>query len=159
MRLIKRATIPVLSLILLAAAACGPPDDPELVAIAYVRASSTGDPDTAVDMLDIGSLTSRVEEQIVVLDSSGRETFLEDSIETLLWGLFTETRPGEYAFNATPAEIDGDSAHVEVTRTTPEQVTDTITVHLRRTDDGWRVSGSSLDRLVTFVVTRLQERY
>jgi len=30
---------------------------------------------------------------------------------------------------------------------------------LRNTDDGWRVSGASLDRLVIFVIQRLTEKY
>jgi len=144
---------------LLAGAACGPPTDPEIVALTYVRATSSGDPDTAVQLLDIERLTERVEQQVVVVDSSGKENFLEDSIESMLWGLFRETRPGEYAFNATPAEIDGDTAVVPVTRTSPDETSEVIEVHLRNTEDGWRVSGGTLDPLVRVVVTRLQEKY
>ena len=145
--------------VLLVGAACGPPDDPELVALAYVRATNSGDPDTAVQLLDIEQIVSRVEEEIVVVDSSGRESFLEDSIESLLWGLFRETRPTDYIYNATPAELDGDMAQVPVTRISADETSTTVVVALRNTDDGWRVSGDSVDALVRYLVQRLQERY
>lgn len=144
---------------LAAGVACGPPNDPEIVALSYVRASSSGDPDTAVQLLDIERIVARVEREIMVVDSSGEKTFLEDSVETLLWGLFREVRPGDYVFDATPAEIDGDTARVPVTRTAADETTETIVVHLRDTEQGWRVSGESLDPLVRFVVQRLQEKY
>ena len=143
----------------LLAAACVPSGDPEVVAIQYMRAVSGGDPDTAVALLDTPRLTSRVEEEIVVLESSGRESFLEDSIETLLWGLFRETRPTDFVYDATPAKIDGNSAEVAVTKISVDGASETISVHLRNTDGGWRVSGASLDRLVTFVVQRLTDKY
>ena len=145
--------------LLVTTAACGPPVDPELVAIAYERASAGGDPDTAVNLLDTEQITSRVEEEIVVVESGGSESFLEDSIETLLWALFREIRPADFAYTATPADIDGDSAEVTVTKLSPDGVSSTVVVHLRKTDDGWRVSGASLDRLVTYSVQRLQEMY
>ena len=157
----QRGLLPLVVAILLFAGsiACGPPEAPEIVALSYVRATSGGDPDTAVQLLDIGRITERVEEQIVVLDSKGNESFLEDSIESLLWGLFRETRPVDFAYDATPADIDDDSARVEVTRTRADGTPEIVVVHLRRTDEGWRVSGTSLDALVTYVVQRLQERY
>jgi hypothetical protein len=152
--------MPVIALaLLLSGAACGPPEEPEIVAISYIRATTGGDPDTAVRLLDIERITERVEEQIVVIDSSGRESFLQDSIETLLWGLFRETRPEEFAYGAIPAERDGDTARVTVTKTGADGETSEVIVHLRNTDAGWRVSGPSLDPLVTFVVQRLQEKY
>ena len=129
------------------------------MAIAYERAITGGDPDTAVTLLDTDRIASRVEEEIVVVESSGRESFLEDSIETLLWALFREIRPVDFAYTAAPADIDGDSAEVTVTKMSSDGVSTTVVVHLRNTDDGWRVSGASLDRLVTFAVQRLQEMY
>ena len=160
MKTLLRGVLPLIALTLLVAGtACGPPADPELVAIAYERASSGGDPDTAVSLLDTERIVSRVEEEIAVVESSGRESFLQDSIETLLWGLFREIRPADFAYTATPAEIDGDSAEVVVTKISRDGVSKTVVVHLRNTDSGWRVSGASLDRLVAFSVQRLQEMY
>jgi len=160
MKILIRAGLSTLVLCaLLAVAACGPPNDPELVALAYVRASNSGDADGAVQLLDIEQIATRVEQEIVVVDSSGREDFLEDSIETLLWGLFRETPPVDYVYDATPAEVDGDTAQVSVTRTDIDGKSDVVVVHLRDTEDGWRVSGESLDDLVHIVVQRLQERY
>ena len=144
---------------LLGAAACAPSNEPEVVAIQYIRAVSSGDPDTAVTLLDTPRLTSRVEEQILVVESSGRESFLEDSIETLLWGLFRETRPVDFQYDVTPAEIDGNTAKVAVTKISLDGASETTTVHLRNTDSGWRVSGASLDPLVIFVIQRLTEKY
>jgi hypothetical protein len=155
-----RAFLPFLAIFLLVAGvACGPPDDPEIVALSYIRATSSGDPDTAVQLLDIEGIADRVEEQIVVVESSGRESFLEDSIESLLWGLFRETRPADFIYDAKPADIDGDTARVMVTRTSADETSENIAVDLRRTDAGWRVSGASLDPLVSVVVQRLQEKY
>ena len=94
-----------------------------------------------------------------MVESGGSDSFLEDSIETLLWALFREIRPADFAYTATPADIDGDSAEVTVTKLSPDGVSSTVVVHLRKTDDGWRVSGASLDRLVTYSVQRLQEMY
>ena len=155
-----RRALSCLALLLLSLAiACAPQDDPEIISITYVRAISSGDPDTAVQLLDLERVAQRVEEQIVVVDSSGRESFLEDSIESLIWGLFRQTRPSDYAYAATPADIDGDIARVAVSRTPSGGDPEEVVVHLRRTDRGWRVSGSNLDPLVTYVVQRLQEKY
>jgi len=159
MKTSSRGVLPLIALILLVAAACGTPDDPELVAIAYERAIGGGDPDTAVSLLDTERIASRVEEEIVVVESSGRESFLEDSIQTLLWGLFREIRPTDFAYTATPAEINGDVAEVVVTKISPDGASTTVVVHLRNTDNGWRVSGASLNRLVSYAVQRLQEMY
>ena len=160
MKTLSSGALPLIALTLfVAGAACGPPTDPELVAITYERAISGGDPDTAVKLLDTERIASRVEEEIVVVESSGRESFLEDSIETLLWALFREIRPADFAYTATPADIDGDSAVVTVTKISPDGVSSTVVVHLRNTDNGWRVSGASLDRLVAVAVQRLQEMY
>jgi hypothetical protein len=160
MRTSPRAGLSLLAaLALLLAGACGPPSDPEIVALTYVRATSGGDPDTAVQLLDLERMTARVEEEVVVVDSNGKETFLEDSIETLAWGLFRETRPVDYVYDATPAEIEGNRARVPVTRTAADGTSETIVVHLRNTDEGWRVSGESLDQLIRVVVQRLQEKY
>jgi hypothetical protein len=159
MMIFSRGVASVIVCTLLGVAACAPSGEPEVVAIQYIRAVSSGDPDTAVTLLDTPRLTSRVEEQILVVESSGRETFLEDSIETLLWGLFRETRPADFQYDATPAEIDGNMAKVAVTKISLDGVSETTAVHLRNTDDGWRVSGASLDRLVTFVIKRLTEKY
>ena len=158
MKTAPRIPLSIALLALLAGMACGQPDTPEIVGLSYVRAYSSGDPETAVALVDIERIVERVEEEVMVIDPSGNETFLEDSIENLLWGLYRQMRPADYAFDATPAEIDGDTAVVEVTRTPPEGEPEAIDVHLRNTEDGWRVSGESLDSLVRFVVQRLQER-
>ena len=159
MMIFPRGVASVIVCTLLGAAACAPSNEPEVVAIQYIRAVSSGDPDTAVTLLDTPRLTSRVEEQILVVESSGRESFLEDSIETLLWGLFRETRPVDFQYDVTPAEIDGNTAKVAVTKISLDGGSETTTVHLRNTDSGWRVSGASLDPLVIFVIQRLTEKY
>ena len=158
-RLRRRGLPTLVAGMLLVGASCGPPDGPEVIAISYVRATNGGDPDTAVALLDLGRITERVEEQIVLVHSTDSETFLEDSIETFLWGLFRETQPEAFSYDATPAEIDGDSARVTVSKTDADGKRTQQVVHLRRTNRGWRVSGASLDRLVTYVIQRLQERY
>ena len=156
---VSAAALPLLAIALLVAS-CGPPGPPELVAIAYVRATSEGDPDTAVQLVDIERVADRVEAQIAVVHSrGGPEIFLADSIEALVWGLYRETRVGEFAYNAPPADIEGTTARVVVTRTPREGEPEDVEVYLSETDRGWRVSGKSLDRLVTFVIQRLQERY
>ena len=152
------ALLPLLAVALLVAS-CGPADSPEVVAIAYVRATSEGDPDTAVQLVDIERVTAKVEEKIAVVHSSGSEIFLEDSIEALLWGLYHETRVADFSYNAPPADIEGATARVVVTKTPREGEPEDVAVYLRETDGGWRVSGKSLDRLVTYVIQRLQERY
>ena len=67
---VSAAALPLLAIALLVAS-CGPPDPPELVAIAYVRATSEGDPDTAVQLVDIERVAARVEAQIAVVHSRG----------------------------------------------------------------------------------------
>ena len=160
MKTFSRGVLPLLAAsVLFAGMSCGPANDPAVVALAYVRASNSGDPDTAVRLLDIEQIASRVDEVLVVVDSSGRETFLEDSIETMLWGLFRETQVVDYAYDATPAELDGDTATVSVTLTSADATSETQVVHLRDTAGGWRVSGDSLTRLVSYIIQRLQEKY
>ncbi len=160
MKTFSRGVLPLLAAsVLFAGGSCRPANDPAVVALAYVRASNSGDPDTAIQLLDIEQIASRVDEVLVVVDSSGRESFLEDSIESLLWGLFRETRVVDYAYDAMPAELDGDRATVSVTRTSADATSDVVVVHLRDTARGWRVSGDSLDQLVTYVIQRLQEKY
>lgn len=160
MKIFARGVLPLLATsMLFAGLSCGPANDPAIVALAYVRASNSGDPDTAVQLLDIEQIADRVDDVLVVVDSSGRETFLEDSIETMLWGLFRETRVVDYAYAAAPADLDGDTASVSVTRTSADATSNTVVVHLRDTAKGWRVSDDSLTPLVTYVIQRLQEKY
>ena len=81
MKISFRGVLPLLAASLLfAGVSCGPANDPAIVALAYIRATHSGDPDTAVRLLDIEQIVSRVDEVLVVVDSSGSETFLEDSI-------------------------------------------------------------------------------
>jgi hypothetical protein len=142
----------------LAAISCSAPD-PEIVAIAYVRATNTGDGDAALRLLDMDEILRRVDEQIVIVRDGDAESFLEQSVETLLWGLFRESVQAEYTYDAQPADIEGDMARVTVTKVNPEQELTETVVHLRNTPHGWRVSGESLDPLVNYVVQRLEERY
>ncbi|MCH8887555.1 MAG: hypothetical protein IIC13_13300, partial [SAR324 cluster bacterium] len=77
MKIFSRGVLPLLAAsTLFAGVSCGPANDPTIVALAYVRASNSGDPDTAVQLLDIEQIASRVDAEIIVVDSSGRETFL-----------------------------------------------------------------------------------
>ncbi len=153
------ALLPLLATALLVTS-CGPPDTPEIVAIAYVRATSEGDPDTAVQLVDVEGVTAKVEAEIAVVQSSGgAEIFIEDSIEALLWGLYRETRVEEFVYNAPPADIEGATALVVVTKTRREGEPEDVAVYLRDTRAGWRVSGKSLDPLVTYVIQRIRERY
>jgi hypothetical protein len=142
----------------LAAVSCSAPD-PEIVAIAYVRATNTGDGDAALRLLDMDEILRRVDEQIVIVRDGDAESFLEQSVETLLWGLYRESRQAEYSYDAQPADIEGDMARVTVTKVDPDQEQTETVVHLRNTSQGWRVSGESLDPLVNYVVQRLEERY
>ena len=80
-------------------------------------------------------------------------------METFLWGLFQETPAGEYSYNATPPQISGDEATVVVIKTDIEGQRKETVVTLRGSGLGWRVSGESLDPLVTYVIQRLEERY
>ena len=142
----------------LAAISCSPPD-PEVVAIAYIRAINTGDSDTAVRLLDIEEILRRINEQIVIVQDGDAESFLEHSVETLLWGLFRESVQADYSYDAQPADLEGDMARVNVMKVNPQQEQTETVVHLRNTSQGWRVSGDSLDPLVNYVIQRLEERY
>lgn len=141
------------------AGACGPPEDPEVAAVEYLRAVNSRQPDAAVDLLDIEEIARRVEEQIVIVQENASPSFLENSIETLLWGLFQETTPADFTYVSAHAEVEDDTARVTVRRMDPEGKESETVVHLRRTGGGWLVSGDTLDPLVTYVVQRLQERY
>ena len=142
----------------LAAISCSPPD-PEVVAIAYIRAVNTGDSDTAVELLDMEEILRRINEQIVIVQDGDAESFLAHSVETLLWGLYRESGQADYAYDAQPADLQGEMARVTVTKVDPQQEQTETVVHLRNTPQGWRVSGDSLDILVNYVIQRLEERY
>lgn len=141
-------------------AGCATPD-PEIVAIEYLRATREAESDDAVDLLDIDRIVERVQDDVVLVNTDGDpEAFLRASVETLLWGLFQETpREDGLAYDAPPADIDGDNARVRVTLTDPGGRTQRRTVYLRRTNSGWKVSGRSVDDLVSYVIQRLEERY
>lgn len=139
--------------------ACGPPDDPEVAAVEYLRAANGGAPDAAVDLLDIDEIVRRVEEEVAVVQERASPNFLENSTETILWGLFQESPQTDFTYVAAHAEIDGDAARVTVRRIDAEGNESETVVHLRRTGGGWLVSGRTLAPLVTYVVQRLQERY
>lgn len=145
---------------LIAVAACAP-RDPEIVAIEYVRATRTASSDLAVSLLDIDTIYERVQHEVVIVNTDGDpDRFLRDSITTMLWGLFQETpREDGLTYDATPADIDGDRATVRVTLTDAQGHARARTVHLRNTAEGWRVSGRSVDDLITYLIQRLEERY
>jgi hypothetical protein len=154
------ATSLALGLALSVLASCGPPADPEIVAIEYLRAIFSGRSDEAVARVDLDALVERVSERITLVATEGSSNdFLRDSISTLLWGLYEATAPRDLAYNAAPAEIDGDLATVRVETADAEGTHSTRTLELRRTRSGWLISGRSLDPLVTYVVQRLEERY
>lgn len=134
--------------------------DPEIVAIEYLRATRTGNADEAVQLLDMERIVERIEREIVLVNTEGDpEAFLRDSVRSTLWALFQESPRQERAYDARPAEIDGERAQVRVVMTTPEGETETRVVHLRRTDSGWKVSGPSIDNLVNSVIQRLHDRF
>lgn len=135
--------------------------DPEIIAIEYMRATRTGESDDAIAWLDIDRIVERVSNEIVLVNTAGDpDRFLTDSVRTVLWGLFQETpRQDELSYDATPADIDGERATVQVTLTDSDGKSRTRTVHLRRTDAGWRISGRSVDDLVTYSIQRLEERF
>ena len=135
--------------------------DPEIVAIESMRATRHADSDDALARLDLDEIVGRIEDDVtLVLKEGNSDIFLRNSVETMLWGLFQETpREENLTYGATPATIDGDRATVEVTMNDPEGGTRTRTVHLRRTAEGWRVSGRSVDNLVSYVIQRLEERF
>ncbi len=135
--------------------------DPEIVAIEYMRATRHADSDDALARLDLDEIVARIEDDVtLVLKDGNSTTFLRSSVETMLWGLFQETpREENLIYDAQPATVDGERASVEVTMTDPDRRSRTRTVYLRRTPEGWRVSGRSVDSLVSYVVQRLEERY
>ena len=135
--------------------------DPEIVAIEYMRATRHADSDDALARLDLDEIVKRVEDDVtLVLKDGNSDTFLRSSVETMLWGLFQETpREEGLSYDATPASLDGERASVQVTMRDTEGTSRTRTVHLRRTAGGWRVSGRSVDNLVTYVIQRLEERF
>lgn len=141
-------------------AACMP-TDPEIVAIEYTRATRTAASDTAVALLDLDSIYERIQSEVAMVNTDGDpDRFLRDSVATLLWGLFQETpREDDLAYDATPAEVDGEHARVRVTMTDADGHQRARTVYLRQTSAGWRVSGRSVDDLVSYVLQRLEERY
>lgn len=156
----SRLTLVLLGCALGLASACAP-TDPEIVAIEYARATRTAASDAAVALLDIDSIYDRVQREIVLVNTEGdADRFLRDSITTLLWGLFQETpRKEDLAYDATPAQVEGDRAQVRVTMTDAAGQARERTVYLRRTADGWRVSDRSVDDLVSYLIQRLEERY
>jgi len=140
--------------------ACATPD-PEIVAIEYLRAARTAESDDAVALLDIDAIVRRVQEDVVLVNTDGDpEQFLHDSVETMLWSLFQETpREEGLRYDAAPAKINGDTARVKVTMTTPDGSTQSRTVFLHHTSAGWKVSGRSVNDLVSYVIQRLEERF
>lgn len=134
---------------------------PEIVAIDYLRATRTGRSDHAVALLDMDEIVDRVASEIALVHTDGDpQRFLRDSIETTIWGLFQETpREEGLAYDAPPADIEGDRARVVVTLTDAAGASRQRTVDLHQTDDGWKVSGESVDHLVTYVLQRLEERF
>lgn len=140
--------------------ACGGADDPEIVAITYLRAIHLGRPDEALQHIDMDRMVERVEDNIVLVDTPGDpRSFMRESIETVLWGLLQESAGGEYGYDAAPADVEGNRAVVVVRLTDVDGETTERTLHLRRTANGWKVSGETLDRLVIAVTQRLEERY
>lgn len=159
MTVARRACATLLWLAPILVGACAS-SDPEIVAIEYLRASRTGNADAAVRLLDLDRIVERVEEEIVLVNTEGDpEAFLRDSVRSTAWALFQETPREERSYDARPAEIDGDRATVRVLLTEPEGGTDTRVVHLRRTGSGWKVSGPSIDDIVSSVIQRLQDRF
>jgi hypothetical protein len=134
--------------------------DPEIVAIEYLRATREAKSDAAVGYLDLDEIVDRVETEVVLVNTDGDpRQFLRDSVRSMIWGLFQETPREDLAYDARPAEIDGDRATVLVTMVDAEGREQERTIHLRNTDSGWRVSGRSLDDLISYVITRLEERF
>lgn len=157
----RRLVLTLLGAVVAAAVgACGT-TDPEIVAIEYLRATRTAESDDALALLDMDRIVERVQREIALVNPEGdSEQFLRDSVETLLWGLFQETpREENLTYDAIPAEIDGDRATVVVKLGRPDGTAEQRTVHLRHTSEGWRVSGESVDDLVSYVIQRLEERY
>ena len=134
--------------------------DPEIVAIEYMRATREAQSDAALTYLDMDEIVDRVSTEIVLVNTEGEsDAFLRESVSSLIWGLFQETPREDLAYDATPADINGDRATVRVKLVDADGGERTRTVHLRNTDEGWKVSGRSVDDLVNFAITRLEERY
>lgn len=152
--------LPLAFIVSVAALGCSGAEDPEIVAIEYLRAVHSGNADEAVRHIDIEGLVERVEDQVVVVQrEGGSETLMRDSIETILWGLFQQSPQEEFSYDARTAEIDGDRATVTVEMTDSDGETTERTLQLRRGSSGWKVGGDSLDPMVNYVVQRLQERF
>ena len=161
MRPPTRAFGPTMTLLLaLSASACAE-SGPEIVAAEYLRAADTGSADKAIALLDVEQIVDRVQQEIVVVNTDGDpRSFLRDSVETVLWGLFQEMeRHEERGYDPQAAEVRGDRAAVRVIVRSPDGEQHTRTVHLRKTDGGWKVSGESVEDLVAYVIQRLEERY
>lgn len=149
----------ILCAVCLTSLACAE-SDPEIVAIEYLRATREARSDAALGYLDLDELVSRVSNDVVLVNTDGdAETFLRESVSSMVWGLFQETPRQDLAYDARPAEITGDRATVRVTTVDAEGDERTRDIHLRHTDSGWRVSGRSLNDLVRYVITRLEERF
>ena len=134
--------------------------DPEIVAIEYLRATREARSDAALSYLDLDELVERISNDVVLVNTDGDpEVFLRESISSMVWGLFQETPREDLAYDARSAEISGDRATVRVTTVNAEGRERTRDIHLRHTDSGWLVSGRSLDDLVRYVTTRLEERF
>lgn len=120
----------------------------------------SGNSDGAIAHIDIDEMIERVEEQISLVVINGEsENFLRDSVTTLLWGLFQQTPRMEHIYDAVSESDDGDRARVAVTLRDIDGSSSKRSLHLHRTDVGWRISGKSLDPLVRYVIQRLEERY
>lgn len=134
--------------------------DPEIVAIEYLRATREARSDAAIGYLDLDELVERISDDIVLVNTDGDpDAFLRESVSSMVWGLFQETPRQDLAYDARRAEINGDRATVRVTTANAEGHEQTRDIHLRHTDSGWRVSGRSLNDLVRYVITRLEERF
>ncbi len=134
--------------------------DPEIVAIEYLRATREGRSDAAIGYLDLDELVERISNDIVLVNTDGDpDVFLRESVSSMVWGLFQETPRQDLAYDARRAEINGDRATVRVTTANAEGREQTRDIHLRHTDSGWLVSGRSLNDLVRYVITRLEERF
>lgn len=149
----------ILCAVCMMSAACAE-TDPEIVAIEYLRATREARSDAAIGYLDLDELVERISDDIVLVNTDGDpDAFLRESVSSMVWGLFQETPRQDLAYDARRAEINGDRATVRVTTANAEGHEQTRDIHLRHTDSGWRVSGRSLNDLVRYVITRLEERF
>ncbi len=149
----------ILCAVCLMSASCAA-TDPEIVAIEYLRATREGRSDAAIGYLDLDELVERISDDIVLVNTDGDpDVFLRESVSSMVWGLFQETPRQDLAYDARRADINGDRATVRVTTANAEGREQTRDIHLRHTDSGWLVSGRSLNDLVRYVITRLEERF